>query len=83
VTARYSFSAAGPTTATVVQVNVNSRKGYQFAGAGSYGGLLDGEVLSPTVEAPTGFESVFTVRHALDDPMGKTFDRRMMKGESG
>ena len=38
-------------------VNVNGRKGCRFAGAGSYGGLLDGEALSPIVVAPTGFAS--------------------------
>ena len=46
-------------------VNVNGRKGCRFAGAGSYGGLLDGEALSPIVVAPTGIEPVFGRGHVF------------------
>jgi len=35
-------------------VEVSGRPGYRFTGAGSYGGLFDGETLSPTVVAPRG-----------------------------
>jgi len=43
----------------------DGRRGYRFQGEGTYNGLLSGEAFPPTMVAPTGFEPVFSVRHAL------------------
>ena len=43
-------------------VEINGRRGYRFAGVGSYAGLLDGAVFSPTVVAPTGFARIRPTR---------------------
>ena len=46
----------------------DGRRGYRFQGEGTYNGLLSGEAFPPTMVAPTGFEPVFSVRHARPDP---------------
>ena len=47
-------------------VLVAGARGYAFTGDGTFGGLLAASTWPTTMVAPTGFEPVFTVRHALN-----------------
>ena len=65
-------------------VEIDGRRGYRFTGTGTYERLLSGEALETiarTVVAPTGFEPVLQVSHALrgfqhDQPIERRPERR-------
>src|SRR5262245_37985565 len=56
--------ALGDSRLACVPFREPGRRGYRFRATGTYGALLSPAIL-PTLVAPTGFEPVFTVRHAL------------------